>query len=165
MRQGMSPAEIEQIVAQRVTDAIEAIVVYETKPRIAHDSLNHVQQNKSLEVVRAHAAGLGNKKAYAWNLPLCNKCKLHHTGPCTVKCNNYKRVGHMTRNGRTIVPETTQRTQVTNQKTVVTCYECGKKGRYMSECSTLKNQNFGNQKGNQGKTRRNPNVVINHPND
>ncbi|GJY90565.1 putative reverse transcriptase domain-containing protein [Tanacetum coccineum] len=153
-RQGMSPAEIEQILAQRVIDAIEAIVGSD------HGRNSVQQQNKRLEVVRAHAAGPGNKKAYAWNLPLCNKCKLHHTGPCTVKCNNYKRVGHMTRNGRTLVPATTQRTQVTNQNTVVTCYECGKKGHYMSECSMLKNQNFGNQKRNQGKAHGNPNVNL-----
>ncbi|GJT12027.1 hypothetical protein Tco_0859069 [Tanacetum coccineum] len=41
-RQAMSLAEIDQIVAQRVTDAIEAIAVYETKIRLAHDSMNQV---------------------------------------------------------------------------------------------------------------------------
>ncbi|GJS10954.1 putative reverse transcriptase domain-containing protein [Tanacetum coccineum] len=41
-RQGMSLAEIDQIIAQRVTDAIEVIVVYETKIRMAHDSMNQV---------------------------------------------------------------------------------------------------------------------------
>nr|GEZ09408.1 hypothetical protein [Tanacetum cinerariifolium] len=30
----------------------------------------------------------GNKKEYAGTLPNCNKCKLHHAGPCTVKCGN-----------------------------------------------------------------------------
>ncbi|GKB93870.1 putative reverse transcriptase domain-containing protein [Tanacetum coccineum] len=29
------------------------------------------------------------------NLPYCNKYKLHHAGPCTVKCSNCKKVGHM----------------------------------------------------------------------
>ncbi|GKF41698.1 reverse transcriptase domain-containing protein, partial [Tanacetum coccineum] len=64
----------------------------------------------------------------------------------------------------TLVPATTQRPLVANQKTVVTCYECGKQGHYRSECSKLKNQNFGNQKGNKGKARGNPNVVIDHAN-
>ncbi|GKE18584.1 hypothetical protein Tco_1426161 [Tanacetum coccineum] len=39
-RQGMTSAEIDQIVAQRVTDAIEAIAVYEAKIRMAHGSMN-----------------------------------------------------------------------------------------------------------------------------
>ncbi|GJS21247.1 putative reverse transcriptase domain-containing protein [Tanacetum coccineum] len=43
------------------------------------------------------------KKAYARNLPYCNKCKLHHAEPCTMKCSNCKRVGHMIRYCRTPV--------------------------------------------------------------
>ncbi|GJY33578.1 hypothetical protein Tco_0418047, partial [Tanacetum coccineum] len=41
-RQGMSHAEIEHIVAQRVTNAIEVIFIYEKKLRIAHDSIDQV---------------------------------------------------------------------------------------------------------------------------
>nr|GFB62458.1 hypothetical protein [Tanacetum cinerariifolium] len=37
-RQGMTSVEIDQIVAQRVTDAIEAIAVYEAKARMAYES-------------------------------------------------------------------------------------------------------------------------------
>nr|GEU35885.1 reverse transcriptase domain-containing protein [Tanacetum cinerariifolium] len=59
--------EIDQIVAQRVTDAIEAIVVYETKIRVARDSMNQVN------VARVYTAGSNEKKAYAGNLPYCNK--------------------------------------------------------------------------------------------
>nr|GEZ01588.1 hypothetical protein [Tanacetum cinerariifolium] len=40
-RQGMTSAEIDQIIAQRVIDAIEAIVVYEAI-HMAHDSMNQV---------------------------------------------------------------------------------------------------------------------------
>nr|GEV96241.1 putative reverse transcriptase domain-containing protein [Tanacetum cinerariifolium] len=41
-------------------------------------------------VVRAYTAGNNERKPYNEPLPLCNKCKLHHEGPCTVrygKCN------------------------------------------------------------------------------
>ncbi|GJS30418.1 reverse transcriptase domain-containing protein [Tanacetum coccineum] len=109
-------------------------------------------------------AGPDNKNGYAGKLPLCNKCKLHHTGPCTVKCYNDKRVGHMIRDCRTPVLATTQRPPVVNQKTAVTCYGCGKQRHYRSECSKLKNHNFGNQKGNKEKDRGNPNVIIDHAN-
>ncbi|GJV69794.1 hypothetical protein Tco_1485303 [Tanacetum coccineum] len=51
-------------------------------------------------------------------------------------------------------------TSLANQKTIVTYYECGKQGHYRSECSKLKNPNFGNHKGNEGKAHGNPNVVM-----
>nr|GEW65658.1 hypothetical protein [Tanacetum cinerariifolium] len=43
------------------------------------------QQNKGHKVPRAHTAWPITKKAYAGSLPLCNQCKSHHSGTCTVK--------------------------------------------------------------------------------
>ncbi|GKE48318.1 hypothetical protein Tco_1479576, partial [Tanacetum coccineum] len=59
---------------------------------------DHVQQPpyKRKNVARAYNAGPIEKKEYAGTLHLCNKCKLHHNRPCTVKCGNCKKVGHMT---------------------------------------------------------------------
>ncbi|GJR26404.1 putative reverse transcriptase domain-containing protein [Tanacetum coccineum] len=51
----------------------------------------------------------------------------------TVKCNNCKRVNHMTRNYRIPIPITTQRPLVTDQKLVVTCFECGARGHFKSK--------------------------------
>ncbi|GJS40024.1 putative reverse transcriptase domain-containing protein [Tanacetum coccineum] len=51
---------------------------------------------KKPDVARAYTIGANEKKAYTGNLPYCNKCKLHHVRTCTVKCSNYKKVGHMT---------------------------------------------------------------------
>ncbi|GJZ86337.1 putative reverse transcriptase domain-containing protein [Tanacetum coccineum] len=111
-RQRMSSTEIDQIVAQRVTDAIEAIVIYDTKIRMAHDPMNQVvRQETTVEkstnnkrkfenqpkdsrvpqqppfkkpnVARAYTTGANEKKGYTGNLPYCNKCKLHHVRPCT----------------------------------------------------------------------------------
>ncbi|GKC67205.1 reverse transcriptase domain-containing protein [Tanacetum coccineum] len=96
------------------------------------------QQSKRRGVVRAHAARPGNKKEYAGTLPNCNKCKLHHAGPCIVKCEKCKRIGHMTRDCRTSVPTTTQRPLVANKKTAVTCIKCENQGHYRSECLKLK---------------------------
>ncbi|GKE52756.1 putative reverse transcriptase domain-containing protein, partial [Tanacetum coccineum] len=93
---------------------------------------NCVQQTppKRQNVARAYTAKPREKNMYAGTLPFCNKYKLHRTGSCTVKCGNYKRVGHMTRDCRTHVPGTTQGAPVVNQKVAVTCYECGKQGYY-----------------------------------
>nr|GEW27084.1 putative reverse transcriptase domain-containing protein [Tanacetum cinerariifolium] len=103
------------------------------------------KKNRRREVIRSYAARPSNKKGYAGTLPHCNKCKLHHAMPCTVKCNSCKRVGHMTRDCRALVPETTHRPLVANQKTKVTCYVCGRPRHYKSDCLKWKNQNHVNQ--------------------
>nr|GEV58787.1 putative reverse transcriptase domain-containing protein [Tanacetum cinerariifolium] len=55
------------------------------------------QNVRSQNVARAYMAGNNKKKGYVGSLPYYNKCKMHHAGPCTVRCRNCKRVGHMTR--------------------------------------------------------------------
>ncbi|GJY77677.1 putative reverse transcriptase domain-containing protein, partial [Tanacetum coccineum] len=84
------------------------------------------------------------RKGYAGVLPYCNKCRMHHEGPCMVKCGNCKRVGHMTRDCRAAVTATPQRAPVGNQ-TRNTCYEYERPGHYQSECPKLRNQNHGNK--------------------
>nr|GFB20981.1 reverse transcriptase domain-containing protein [Tanacetum cinerariifolium] len=84
------------------------------------------QQNKGHKVPKAHTAWPINKNAYDGSLPLCNQCKSHHSGPCTVKYGNCKKVGHIIQNFET--PATAK-----NRRTI-TCYECGSLGHYKSEC-------------------------------
>ncbi|GKC36098.1 reverse transcriptase domain-containing protein [Tanacetum coccineum] len=55
----------------------------------------HQQQNGRQETFRTY----GNR-GYNGPHPLCRKCTLHHTGPCTVRCQNCNKVGHQTRNYR-----------------------------------------------------------------
>nr|GEX60741.1 reverse transcriptase domain-containing protein [Tanacetum cinerariifolium]GEX63278.1 reverse transcriptase domain-containing protein [Tanacetum cinerariifolium] len=59
---------------------------------------NHIKQPpyKRQNVAKAYSARPSMKKEYAGTLPLCNKCKFHHNGPCTVKCANCQRVSHLT---------------------------------------------------------------------
>ncbi|GJW65176.1 hypothetical protein Tco_0117060 [Tanacetum coccineum] len=56
----------------------------------------HQQQNRRQETFRTYAATNG----YTGNRPLCERCTLHHIGPCTVKCRTCNRIGHLTRNNR-----------------------------------------------------------------
>ncbi|GJV03989.1 putative reverse transcriptase domain-containing protein [Tanacetum coccineum] len=93
-----------------------------------------------------------DRKGYAGPHPLYNKCIYHHVGPCTVKCNNCKRVGHQTRDCRSAaaVPNT-QRAPLGNQQGVI-CYEYRRPGHVKRECTKLGNQNHGNRVGN--KTRK-----------
>ncbi|GJV23065.1 reverse transcriptase domain-containing protein [Tanacetum coccineum] len=104
-------------------------------------------------VAREYTVGNSKKKGYARSLLYCNKCKLHHEGQCTMKCMNYKKVGHMTRDGRVVVAATTQRTLVENQR-VVTCFGCGGYRHYKSDYPKLKNQNRGNKAVNNEARRR-----------
>ncbi|GJV69481.1 reverse transcriptase domain-containing protein [Tanacetum coccineum] len=109
----------------------------ENKRKLDNNHQAQQQLPKRQNVVQAYAAGTGERKEYVGTLPLCNKCKFHHNGPCTVKCANCKRVGHLTRDCWS--------SAATNNQRTLTCYECGNQGHYKSDCPKLKNRNHGNQ--------------------
>ncbi|GJV20987.1 hypothetical protein Tco_1370007 [Tanacetum coccineum] len=60
----------------------------DNKRKADDSSRNNQQPHKKQNVARAYTAGLGEKKAYTENLPLCPKCNYHHTGQCAPKCRN-----------------------------------------------------------------------------
>ncbi|GJZ56448.1 putative reverse transcriptase domain-containing protein [Tanacetum coccineum] len=103
-------------------------------------------------VARAYMAWNNEKKGYVGYLPYYNKCKMHHAGPCTVRCGNCKRVGHMTRDCKVTVTPNTQRTPVGNPPGIV-CYECGRPGHFRKDCPKLRNQNRGNQTRNKNRNK------------
>ncbi|GJV35553.1 putative reverse transcriptase domain-containing protein [Tanacetum coccineum] len=55
------------------------------------------QNVRGSNVARAYTAGGNEGRVYVGPHPLCNKCKLHHVGPCTVKCRSCGKIGHLTR--------------------------------------------------------------------
>nr|GEX28206.1 putative reverse transcriptase domain-containing protein [Tanacetum cinerariifolium] len=73
-------------------------------------------------MARAYTAENNDKKGYVGSLPYCSKCKMHHVGPCTVRCGNCKRVGHMIRDCKVTVTPNTQKAPVRNSSGIV-CYE------------------------------------------
>ncbi|GJV07645.1 putative reverse transcriptase domain-containing protein [Tanacetum coccineum] len=76
-------------------------------------------------VARAYTVGNNKRKPYNGLLPLCNKCKLYHEGPCTVRCGKCNKVGHLTQDCK-----------------------CGRQGHFKSDFPKLKDQNRGNKARN-----------------
>ncbi|GKA95020.1 hypothetical protein Tco_0817058 [Tanacetum coccineum] len=109
----------------------------ENKRKLDNNNQAKQQPPNKQSVAIAYTAGSSEKKVYAGTLPLCNKCKFHNNGQCTVKCANCKRVGHLTRDCRSLAATNNQRT--------LTCYECGNQWHYMSDCPELKNRNHRNE--------------------
>ncbi|GKD40621.1 reverse transcriptase domain-containing protein [Tanacetum coccineum] len=95
----------------------------------------HQQQNRRQETFRTYAATNG----YTGNRPLCERCTLHHIGPCTVKCRTCNRVGHLTKNCRNKRPTTRNNLQSVS----ITCNVCGEKGHYANRCSKANNRATG----------------------
>nr|GEZ06218.1 hypothetical protein [Tanacetum cinerariifolium] len=84
------------------------------------------QNVRGHNVARAYTADNNDRRVYNGALPLCNKCKFHHEWPCTVrygKCN----------------------------QRVLTCFECGRQGHYMSDFPKLKEQKCGNTTRNKSR--------------
>ncbi|GJW04426.1 reverse transcriptase domain-containing protein [Tanacetum coccineum] len=100
---------------------------------------HHQQQNKRQETIRAYAATLNENSRYTGNLPLCKRCTLHHTGPCTVKCQTCNKVGHQTRNCKNKGPATGSNLQPVS----VTCHACREKGHYKNQCPKANNNAHG----------------------
>ncbi|GKA99574.1 putative reverse transcriptase domain-containing protein, partial [Tanacetum coccineum] len=107
---------------------------------------SHKRQNTGGQnVARAYVVGNNEEREYKGTLPFCNKCKLHHVGPCTVRCGKCNKIGHLTRNCKVTNSTTsTQRGQMVNQR-AVTCFECGAQGHYRKDCPKIKNQNRGDK--------------------
>ncbi|GJX44065.1 reverse transcriptase domain-containing protein [Tanacetum coccineum] len=94
-------------------------------------------ENKRQEAVRAYAATPTENSRYDGNLPLCRRCVLHHTRPCTIKCNTCNKVSHLTKNCRNKGPATGSNLL----PVTVTCHTCGEKGHYANQCRKTTNNN------------------------
>nr|GEX68872.1 hypothetical protein [Tanacetum cinerariifolium] len=89
------------------------------------------QQNRRLETLRSYAATPTKNSGYTGNRPLCQRCTLHYTGPCRIKCQVCNKVGHLTKNCRNKGLAIGSNPQPVS----IICHACGEKGHYQSQCS------------------------------
>ncbi|GJV10936.1 putative reverse transcriptase domain-containing protein [Tanacetum coccineum] len=108
---------------------------------------NHQQQPfKRQNVAKVYNMGTGERKPYGGSLPKCNKCHLHHNGPCTQRCHKCNKIGHFARDCRNTGNTNVANTQKGNGATPKGngCFECGAPGHFKRDCPKLKNKNGGN---------------------
>ncbi|GKC97592.1 reverse transcriptase domain-containing protein [Tanacetum coccineum] len=99
--------------------------VMESRPKTMQDAIEMATELMDKKI-RTLAERQAENKRKLDNISQETKCKLHHNGPCTVKCRNCKKISHMTQDCRN--PAATR-----NQRTL-TCYECRDQGHYRSDC-------------------------------
>ncbi|GKE82102.1 putative reverse transcriptase domain-containing protein, partial [Tanacetum coccineum] len=140
---------------------------------------NQNQQNKRQNTGQAYTAGNSGRKSYTGSKPLCSKCNYNHEGPCPPRCNNCKRVGHLTqdcrsrpananhnnnnnrnnnnnnrnnnnnnRNNNNNNNNNNNRNNNNNNQQGNGCFECGAQGHFKRNCPRLRNNDCGNQAGN-----------------
>nr|GEV91369.1 hypothetical protein [Tanacetum cinerariifolium] len=133
----MQEAVATELMDQKIRTFTEREIASKRKFENTSRSTQNQQQqpNKRQNTSWVYTAASGERKEYAGTLPLCNKCKFHHNGQCTIKCANCKRVGHLTRDYRSPT--------ATNNHRNLTFYECRNQGLYRSDCPELKNQDHG----------------------
>ncbi|GJT51554.1 putative reverse transcriptase domain-containing protein [Tanacetum coccineum] len=117
--------EVILFTTELMEDKTHAYAERQAERKRKNDDLsknNQNQQNKRQNTSQAYTAGNSGRKSYAGSKPLCSKCNYNHEGPCPPRCNNCKRG-----NG---------------------CFECGAQGHFKSNCPRLRNNDRGNQAGN-----------------
>nr|GFB08888.1 hypothetical protein [Tanacetum cinerariifolium] len=110
-------------------------------------SRNNQQPFKKQNVAKAYNLGSAKKKTYEGNAPKCTKCQRNHSGPCTLKCHKYSKIGHYARDCRS-----TSNINATNNRggngpnpRGNGCFECGNPGHFKRDCPKVNNKNGGNR--------------------
>ncbi|GJV47993.1 putative nucleotidyltransferase, ribonuclease H [Tanacetum coccineum] len=144
---------LEDTASRRYRSFVLSSYLAEKKRRyddLSKNNQNQQQQNKRQNTGQAYTAGNSDRKSYAGPKPLCSKCNYNHEGPCPPRCNNCKRVGHLAKDcrSRPANANNNNRNNNNNNQKGNGCYECGAQGHFRRNCPKLRNNDRGNQAGN-----------------
>ncbi|GJY07503.1 putative reverse transcriptase domain-containing protein [Tanacetum coccineum] len=157
--------EVIEFTTELMEEKTHAYAKCQAERKRKNDDLsknNQNQQNKRQNTGQAYTAGNSDRKSYAGSKPLCSKCNCHHeAGPCPPRCNNCNRVGHLARdcrirpannnnnnNNRNNNNNNNNRNNNNNNQQGNGCFECGDQGHFKRNCPRLRNNDRGNQAGN-----------------
>ncbi|GJU20469.1 putative reverse transcriptase domain-containing protein [Tanacetum coccineum] len=119
---------------------------------LSKNNQNQQQQNNRQNTGQAYTARNSDRKPYVGSKPLCSKFDYNHEGPCPPRCNNCKKVGHLAKDCRSRPANANNnnnnRNNNNNNQKGNGCYECGAQGHFRRNCPKLRNNDRGNQAGN-----------------
>ncbi|GJW52395.1 putative reverse transcriptase domain-containing protein [Tanacetum coccineum] len=146
----MFPEEVDKI-EKYIGGLLDMILgsVKASNPKTMQEAIEFITELMD-EKTHAYAERNSDRKPYAGSKPLCSKCDYNHEGPCPPRCNNCKKVGHLAKDCRSR-PENANnnnRNNNNNNQKGNGCYECGAQGHFKRNCPKLKNNDYGNQAGN-----------------
>ncbi|XP_022019754.1 homeobox protein 2-like [Helianthus annuus] len=152
------------------SDTDKATSVSQSQKKPDNNSTRSFSQSSSVNQNQNHSQTSG----YVGKQPKCNKCGLHHYGPCGRACQRCGRVGHMAKDCRAPHPANQhQQSQHQQQRQQPQqnrgnqrgCYQCGNEGHFKKDCPQLNqnanNNNGGNRQNNNGGNNNGHNGVNN----